>query len=347
MGILGVWRDMEIKGLNQHVFIDHAKLYEVALHHAKDDFQIPNWRFDGVYAKHAWAYVANEIFVNCFNAHYNVFAKPDTKYTVANPGDPARPFTGAFAMQRTFYGNFGERIIQAHDFAKHVKSPRAMAKFFGGIVPIPSPELKQECGKDFVVNLEKKFDGNPLNLIEEAMTGEFRGQKAIRAFNNGKGLAELLINEFPIAYGADIQELNGQKLVFNKRAQLVAVLLHGRALDSNGILPVVEDIDEVGPIADYELPKALRAMGIFRYSEELAEKVDNWKEISKDRQMEIEIRVATVVACCELLEKLNSLRAELFEKNYLLNICNLDFWLWKMGKDAKHLRPHLTRTSAY
>ena len=88
-------------------------------------------------------------------------------------------------------------------------------------------------------------------------------------------------------------------------------------------------------------------MGILKYSSELADLVDNWREVPKDSQMEIEIRTSTVAACCELLDVLNLLRSEIFDRNYLLNICNLDFWLWKMGKEAKHLRPHLTRTSAY
>ena len=348
--IVEIWTRLENQNLNKYIFIDRNILEAVAKTHAKNDFQIPNWRFDGVYPKHEWAFAAFQLFANCFNAHYNVFEKPDTKYTVVNPSDPAKSFAGAFAMDRTVYEHFGERILHAHDFAKHVKTPKAMAKFFGGIVPMPSPELKQECGKDFIENLELRYQGNPLNLLEETMTGDYRGRKAIRAFNNGKGLVEILVNEFGRAY-RDVRclEINGtiNSLYFNKRAQLVAVMLHDRALDSNGILPLVEDIDEVGPIADYELPKALRHLGILKYSEELAELVDNWRKVERGSQMEVEIRAATVVACCELLKKLNSLRAEIFERNYLLNICNLDFWLWKMGKDAKHLRPHLTRTSAY
>lgn len=347
--IVETWERLESRNLNKHAFLDRGAIEIVAKRHAKDEFFIPNWRFPGVYANHEWAFAAQELFANCFNAHYNVFAKPDTKYAVENPGDPAKPLTGAFAMQSVIYKNCGERILHANDFAKHVRSSKTMAKFFGGIVPMPSPELKQLCGESFVANLDR-YHGNPLNLLEEAMTGDWRGRKAIRAFNNGKGLVELLMNNFGCAYDdTQLLQIDGLNhlLSFNKRAQLVAVMLHDRALDSNGILPVVEDIDEVGPIADYELPKALRHFGILRYSEELAELVDNWREVPQNSLMEIEIRAATVAACCELLKALNRLRAEIFEKHYILNICDLDYWLWKMGRDAKHLRPHLTRTSAY
>ena len=129
----------------------------------------------------------------------------------------------------------------------------------------------------------------------------------------------------------------------------MAILLHGRATEvgSNGILPPVIDIDQVGPIADYELPKALRALGIFRYSDEFAELVDNWKEVVKDSQMEIEIRAATVAVCFKFLECVNAHREHLPYALPPINICHLDYWLWKMGKEIKTSRPHLTRTSAY
>lgn len=352
--IVETWQRLENLKLNKHVFFDRVALEIVVKKHAQDTFNIPNWR-EEVYPKHSWAFASFQLWANCFNAHYNVFAKPDTKYTVENPNPTAKPFTGAFAMDRTIYEHFGERIIQAHDFAKHTRSPRAMAKFFGGTVPMPSPELKQMCGECFLVNLENQYQGNPLNLLEEAMVwDEDSKHSVLRAFNDGKGLVELLTDNFGIAY-YDAQNLKIDDLDyflnFNKRAQLVAVILHGRALDSNGILPVVEDIDEIGPIADYELPKALRALGILSYSKELAELVDNWREVWMDSQMEIEIRAATVAACVKLLEEINKIRTfqgkDAIDLTKPINICHLDYWLWKMGKEIKTSRPHLTRTSAY
>lgn len=344
------WRRLESRNSNKHVFLDREALKAVARKHASDRFVMHPWR-EPVYAKNALAFASQEIFANCFNAHFNVFDRPDTKYTVANPDDSARPFTGAFALQSVIYRHFGETIPHACDLEKHVKSDKAMAKFFGGMVPIPSPELKRECGESFVAMLQARYQGNPLNMLEEAITSEFEGgKKALRAFNRGRGLVELLVRNFGEAYSDEqVMNIEGKNIIlsFSKRAQLVAVMLHARAADSRGILPMIADINEVGPVADYELPKALRSMGILRYSGELANLVDNWTEIPKDSVAEIEIRAATVAACVELLEELNDLREKIFKKNYLLNICHLDYWLWKMGKDAKHLRPHLTRTSAY
>lgn len=330
-----------------HLSIETAKLEEIALANAKNEFKIPNWRFPGVYPNHELAYAATQLLANCFNFCFNVFSGPGTKYTVANPADLSKPFTGVFAMYRKIYERFSESIPQSSDvFCEFGKIAR-VKKFFKGVNDIPFPELRYECAINFAEGLDE-YDGNPLNLLEDAMVWDENSQRSVlRAFNGGKGLIELLTEKFRVAYGDDVQpaEVLGERLAFNKRAQLVTILLHGRALDSRGTLPLVVDIDEVGPIADYEVPKALRALGILRYSDELAELVDNWKEIPKDSRMEVETREATVTACMMLMCATNSHRKK--HKLEPINICHLDYWLWKMGKDAKHLRPHLTRTSAY
>lgn len=345
--IVANWCDLEKRNLNKYVFVDRGALVNIAFQHTQDNFEIPNWRFDGIYPKHEWAFAATQLLANCFNYAFNIFERPDEKYTVANPADAARPFTGAFAMDRKIYERFGESVPQLGGLAMAFDGSLEKTKrFFRGINDIPFPELRYACAIDFAKDLQKHYSDNPLNLLEDAMVwDEVSKRSVLRAFNNGKGLVELLVSKFPIAYGADVRDLNGQKLAFNKRAMLVAVLLHGRALDSQGILPVVEDIDEVGPIADYQLPRALRGLGILEYSDELASLVDNWKEVPENSRMEVEIRAATVAACDMLMKSINAHRM-----GYTLspiNICHLDFWLWKTGKETKTSRPHLTRTSAY
>ena len=338
------WYAIEIGRLNRFVSVDYERLrYDVVDRHRFDKFVIPNWRFAGVYPEREWAYAANCLAANCFNAAYNIPGEPDAKFSISNPNDSGRPYDGAFAMYRALYSHFGERIIQASDLRPHVETPAAMSLFFDGIKKVPFPELKARCGLDYVVGLEQHFQGNPLNLIEEATVwDDTQKRNVIRAFNDGKGLVELLIDKFPVAYGEDVQELYGYKFPFYKRAQLAAVLLHGRSLDSRGILPSVFDICEIGPIADYEVPKSLRHLGILKFSDELAHAVDNWIEILKDSEMEVEIRAAMTAAIRKMM---TWMKAQKYGES--LNICHIDYWLWKTGKEAKHLRPHLTRTSAY
>lgn len=338
------WKHMVLNNLNVFVTVDYNSLRRVVDKYKFDKLEVPSWRFPGVYPEREWAYAASCITASVFNAAYNLSDEPGAKFSVINPDDPSKPFTGAFAMYRTLYAHFGETIIQARDLWPHVKNPEAMSLFFGGIKKMPHPELKSSCGIDYALGLEKHFQGNPLNIIEEALVwDEFLKRKVLRAFNGGKGLVELLVSRFPVAFGEDVQLLHGFAFPFYKRAQLVAVLLHGRALDSWGVLPAIADINEVGPIADYEVPKALRHLGILKFSDELVHRVDSWLEISKDSAMEIEIRASMVHAFCELMLNFRGQRGY----GEVLNICHLDYWLWKMGKEAKHLRPHLTRTSAY
>src|SRR3989338_4394636 len=344
--IVSAWSNAEGAKENKYISVDQTNLQKVAAGFAKDEFKIPNWRFDGVYPKHEWAFAAFQLFANCFNFAFNIFEKPDEKYMAFNPCDAEKPFAGAFAMNSKIYAHFWEKPIQYNDLYKHFSTPKKAENFFRDINLMPLSALRSDMAMDYATRLID-FQYNTQNLLEEATVWD-QGEKrsVLRAFNNGKGLVEILVSHFPVAYGDDVQTFGLDRLAFNKRAQLVAVMIHGRALDSKGILPPVIDIDEVGPIADYELPKALRHLGILKYSEELAELVDNWKEIPKDSQMEIEIRMATVAACDMLLKGINFHRHE-YKGIEPINICHLDYWLWKMGKDAKNLGPHLTRTSAY
>lgn len=343
--IVSNWRRMGKKKWNKFVTVDYGRLKKIARNHFQDKFQIPDWRFAGVYPEHNLVFASYQIIVNAFNFAFNIFEKPDEKYMIANPMNPAKPFSGAFALDRIFYQTFGERIIQSRDLALHFRSIDTAAKFFQGLNQIPLPDLRYQCARDLIEGLENHYQGNPLNLIEEAME---RGR--LRAFNNGRGLVELLVRRFPIAYGQDVQklQLGKQALLFSfyKRAQLVPVILHGRAVDSRGVIPLVADIEAIGPIADYEIPKALRAMGILKYSKELVSCVDEWQEVPKNTQMEVEIRAAMVAVCCQLIESINQGRKKVSLPP--INICHLDYWLWKMGVEtARNFRPHLTRTSSY
>ena len=45
ISIVENWRDLEKKNLNKHVFVDWAKLGEIALNHAKNNFEMPNCGF--------------------------------------------------------------------------------------------------------------------------------------------------------------------------------------------------------------------------------------------------------------------------------------------------------------
>ncbi|HLC95216.1 MAG TPA: queuosine salvage family protein, partial [Patescibacteria group bacterium] len=135
----------------------------------------------------------------------------------------------------------------------------------------------------------------------------------------------------------------GHVLKFSKRAQLFPMLYHGRAASSQGKLVPIRDPEHFGPIVDYRVPQALRTLGILRYDENLANRIDDGMLIVPESAMEIEIRIATTKATLMLLEAINAIRQE------PITMVELDYVLWSMGRapsfpQSKH---HYTYTTAY
>jgi hypothetical protein len=123
---------------------------------------------------------------------------------------------------------------------------------------------------------------------------------------------------------------------FWKLAQLSAWILH---LERAVRWP---DLDRLTAFADYIVPAALRALGVTRYSEDLAHAVDTWTPIEAGSSWEVEIRGACVWACHLLAEAVNERRppdAQVVE-------AQIDARLW-LPFHAGHAPHHLTRTIYY
>ena len=123
---------------------------------------------------------------------------------------------------------------------------------------------------------------------------------------------------------------------FLKLAQLSAWILHiERAVQW-------PDLDRLTAFADYIVPAGLRAMGILRYSDELARAVDSWTPIEAGSPWEVEIRAATVWACHLLAEATSALRPP--ELRVMDAQIDARFWLFFHKTHAPH---HLTNTIYY
>ena len=162
-----------------------------------------------------------------------------------------------------------------------------------------------------------------------------------RVFNNGKGIAERLTTLFK-SY-QDFSPWRSRTLQFQKRAQLFPMVYYGRALSSNGKLPLIKDPEIIGPITDYKVPKVLRALEILYYKQELADKVDQGEVIPKDSRMEIEIRAQTVQAMWKLLAAINSLRPQ----DKQITMAELDYAIWSNSGNFKSVLHHRTLTTGY
>ena len=80
--IVSAWSNAEGAKENKYISVDQTNLQKVAAGFAKDEFKIPNWRFDGVYPKHEWAFAAFQLFANCFNFAFNIFWSKELKNSI-------------------------------------------------------------------------------------------------------------------------------------------------------------------------------------------------------------------------------------------------------------------------
>ena len=102
------------------------------------------------------------------------------------------------------------------------------------------------------------------------------------------------------------------------------------------------DLDSLTAFADYKLPQVLRHLGVLRYEDALAKKVDQKTLIVAGSPEEVEIRANTIWAV-ELI------RQELHAMGNPLNAFEIDWILWNLGQYDRHgIKPyHRTITIFY
>ena len=155
-------------------------------------------------------------------------------------------------------------------------------------------------------------------------------------FDDGKGIVEKLISDFPSFDNSVIYK--GKLVRLDKRAQLGPGILFGK-FQNEGLFQVVDE-DKLTVFADYTLPKGLNNLGILVYSKGLKKTIDNNELIKSGSRKELEIRALTIHASDKLIEKIN----QYGDKQ--INALHLDYKLWSESRVKKGLH-HLTITTAY
>lgn len=330
-----------------HVVVLYGKIEETAAAMAVEEMKVPDWKLPGGFPEDNRAFVIHNFWLNTVNFAFSHFGGKYNKYRL--PGGPL--FVGAFACAAAFMRGFkqiadrasdesdGEATVaQMYDITLSLKKTK---RFFRGENGIPMAGERRKNIRTAVGALLQKYGGEPWNILEEADW---------YAYEHGgrPGITDLLVRDFgPVFDDRDTLVLDSgatRELLFMKRAQLLPLMIHGRALGSGGELPAIRDIEKLGPVADYSVPNALRHLGILEYSPELAKAVDNRSEIVAHSKAEIEIRMATVAAMAELLAETNALREKAGRAP--ITMAELDYAVWSLGRKAKYLH-HLTRTTAY
>ena len=307
------------------VFLDHEALADMARTLARATLVVPCWR-DPVFPEADDTMFVNFIGVgNAINFGFTDFETHES-FRVEYKG---KEWRGAFAMWACLRRalEFGVNILDA-SFLRHL-DPEQCEQIFAGATGIPMLAQRLEILREIGGVLATRYQGSFHNVFKEAR---------YRAFGNG-GVVNRLIADFPSFRDESVHVPSGALLRFHKRAQLFAMMYEGRALTSKK-LERISDAELVGPIADYDLPKTLHAMGVLRYSLEVEQKIRTCSLIERDSLEEQEIRAQTIHAQVDLVRRINEFRTD------GVSILALDYHLWTLGRALREPH-HFTRTTAY
>jgi hypothetical protein len=172
--------------------------------------------------------------------------------------------------------------------------------------------------------LLEEYGGEITRLVESA------GMSAVK-------LVRLLVEK--LSSFQDAAQYLDHTVFFYKRAQIFAADLHGafhgREWGS------FNDMERLTAFADYKLPQVLRHVGILRYAQALAQKVDQRMLLRSGSPDELEIRANTIWAV-ELI------RQELEQTGWRLRAFEIDWMLWNLGQDLEFkARPYHRTVSIY
>jgi hypothetical protein len=272
-----------------------------------------------------WGFTSEElialvIILEALNFSY--WGEP--KWTVTING---QEYDGFYAM---FYSlkqakDKGYQILTA-DFLANLYE-RDLKSIWQGNTIIPLFTERLEILRNLGKIVMAKFDGRFSQIIEQASW-------------DAEQIVSILAQDFPTIFN-DVAEYQGQTVQFFKRAQLVPA--HLLEFQDLGLLAnKVTNIDKLTAFADYKVPQALRKLGILEYADDLADKVDNLKEIISSSEEEIEIRANTIWAV-ELLTQ------ALKEKFPAINSAKVDELIWLKGqiKSPNDKPYHRSRTIWY
>ncbi|MGH9651372.1 MAG: queuosine salvage family protein, partial [Terriglobales bacterium] len=204
-----------------------------------------------------------------------------------------------------------------------------LQRVFRGNIEMPMLDERVEILRAAGKILAENYDGRFSNFVESASP---------RLYDNGRGLIDKLVKEFPRFN--DISDYDGHEVKIYKLAQLGFWMLYAALGRSGGFR--LEDPGKLTAFADYIVPVALRVMEILRYSPALEEAIGKGRLIARDSPQEIEIRAHTIYATALLTEEVNKRRPA----DRKVIIPQIDARLWTHYHKT-HWPHHLTRTIMY
>jgi len=204
-----------------------------------------------------------------------------------------------------------------------------MEKIFAGNIELPMLDEKLEVLHQVGAVLAEKYHARFHHFVDSCPP---------RLYDNGNGLVERLVAEFPRFN--DVSKYDGHTIKIYKLAQLGLWFVYS-SLRKSGEFPL-EDLEKMTAFADYMVPVPLRLMGILSYSSELEKAISSHQVIQRDSAWEVEIRAHTIYATAMLCEAINAIRP----KELQIVIPQIDARLWT-HYHTTWWPHHLTKTIMY
>jgi hypothetical protein len=314
-----IWESPTCVWLNEDVLSKLGNQWE------RESLSIPAWR-EPVFPQEDSATFVNFLGVgNSINFAFTDFSTYESFSVVYK----AQTWRGAFGMWACLLRALddGIDVLNGHFLAN--LDEKGARDIFRGESQIPMLCERVGILREVGTTLETRYGGWFSNLFADA---------GYRAFG-GNGIVDRLVTEFSSFVDESRHLASGTLLKFHKRAQLLAMMYQGRALASDK-LERLADFEDLGPIADYAVPRALHNVGVLKYSPELQKKIESRTLIVKDSTEEQEIRAQTSHAQFRLLQQVN--RGGKAQATML----GIDYKVWTLGRGAKEPH-HLTVTTAY
>lgn len=306
-----------------HVAVDADPLEALADRLAATELTAPNWRMP-VYPDDDLRFVQFIGVQNAINTHFNDPVTL-TKYTVTLDGVPWTGAAGLCAALTRAAAGGHDLCVAEH--LQRLTLTEAAELLAGDDVAFPMLAERVMHLNNVGATLIAEFGGSFLNVVAEA------GYDA-------PTLIETLVERFA-AYGTDrwMHPRTKELLAFDKRARLFALMCEGRARDSEVLTPL-SNLDAVGAVVDYQLPRLLRAANVFVYAPSLSDPIENQHLLVAGSEAELALRDATEFTVERLLEEVNA------RIDTPVTMVGLDHALWSAGRntDGEH---HLSATLAY
>jgi Queuosine salvage protein len=307
------------------VFLDVDRLRRLAEELAGEHLVVPSWREVVFPIEDSETFID---FIGVGNAINFAFTAFDTHESFSvNYRDTT--WRGAFAMWACLARAVEARpgILRGSYLAG--LSLRDVQEMFASNSVIPMVEDRWRALNEVGTVLERRYGGYFHNLFQSACFTAF----------GGSGIVDRLLDQFPSFRDDSLHRATGTVLHFAKRAQLMAMMYQGRAMASDK-LPRLVDGDDLGPIADYAIPRCLHSLGILKYTPDLERAIRSRRIIEKDSLQEQEIRAQAVHAQLVLLRELEA------RSDRDATTLSIDYKLWTLARKA--IEPHhLTKTTAY